>query len=920
MRKNVVVLVTLGVVCIFSLVALGSSTNVLKETFNSIRQSSLSKAFFSSEGKKDSQSTSKPENKSQNIASPRMQDEQNRAVPDKIVYFILFNHLVGLKQQAEKAQANGGVPLNYFELYKRQANLDDSQSQFLFQNAQDCLNAIKPIDEEAKAIIDKARANFPNGEVKSPEDLPQPPEELKELQQRKDEVILHHRDSLKNFLGEEKFAEFNSFARQKIVPQVDTNILPTRNQEAQVEEVGGYGYSYIENNQTTQTIYAETGTVLYYSFSYYYDPGIQGFLYKGSVLIAQSDRIIAQGYSSISVWTQTNAEAYKTYTLHGDHYVGAHFYYIIGGQTYYDDYYGLAYYAGVYSPPYSFLQGPRYYYTYRIYRAASTTVSITARPPLQLSSIDTSSSTPGVQFVTSLRGTGLFGNGQNVQVSGSGVTASVRPNQVPNNIEILDIEITIAENAERGDHQITLTVDGQTSNALTFRVGDRTPQITSMSPPQAETGENVEVTITGTGFGLNPQVQIDGLGVSQTTHTVSDTQIIATFSVADTTYTGDRNVTVKSRGLLGTGFISISGNSDTSNAIPFNISESAWYVEITNPYVTGNLRNTTKKAFPGAKFPLTARSVGARSGGTYEWKINGQVKGNSSTLEEAITTLGQHTVSVSYKVRSTTRTSLFTVNVVIPEIDRSFNGELGFFATEYSTSIDRGHPCVREFDTNFYMFPGCTENGIPGIEFIGSMDQSNAIRAQVISNPSESKVKLVQIVSPYITRTNVSNNQCEVLTRRPSIGNTSTGWFLDASDPYGAADTPPAPAVSTIFTTSSEPNIQTNDNPLEPLTNGYNWLVDHKFEMYLVYFTGENSQPQNEKAIAVIEWTYGGQTTYNQANRRNPHQAVAGTLFPEDQVTIRGRLLSITSGTIRQYDRTTVQSFLSNPANWRSCQ
>ena len=146
------------------------------------------------------------------------------------MYFILFNHLVGLKEQAEKAAARG-ESLNYFGMYEEQANIDSSQSQLLFQTAQDCMDAIKPINDEAKEIITKARANFPKGEVKSPEDLPPPPPELKELQQRKDDVVLRFRDMLKDGLGTQKFSEFNDFARQKIAPQVTTNLNPTRQEE-----------------------------------------------------------------------------------------------------------------------------------------------------------------------------------------------------------------------------------------------------------------------------------------------------------------------------------------------------------------------------------------------------------------------------------------------------------------------------------------------------------------------------------------------------------------------------------------------------------------------------------------------------------------------------------------------------------------
>jgi len=137
-------------------------------------------------------------------------------VPDKVVYFVLFSHLIKLKNEAEKMAARG-ENLNYRKLYEDQAALDTTQGDVLFQTAQECIDAIKPIDAEAKQIITKARGT---GEMKSPAELPQPPRELNALQTRKDDVILRFRNVLQDRLGAEKYAEFDRFARKKIVPNV----------------------------------------------------------------------------------------------------------------------------------------------------------------------------------------------------------------------------------------------------------------------------------------------------------------------------------------------------------------------------------------------------------------------------------------------------------------------------------------------------------------------------------------------------------------------------------------------------------------------------------------------------------------------------------------------------------------------------
>lgn len=216
-------------ICLSSLAALGSSSALVANLLESVQSNPITKIF-------SAEKTQKPKvitNENLRVKQPSKSNEITQNVPDKIVYFILFNHLVGLKNQAEQDQ-NGGEPaFDYYDLYEQQADLNESQSQFLFQTAQDCLNAIKPIDDEAKLIIAQARANFPNGEVPSPESLPPPPAGLGILQQQRDAVVLQYRDVLENVWGADKFAEFDQFARQKIAPQI------TALTKINLEEKGG---------------------------------------------------------------------------------------------------------------------------------------------------------------------------------------------------------------------------------------------------------------------------------------------------------------------------------------------------------------------------------------------------------------------------------------------------------------------------------------------------------------------------------------------------------------------------------------------------------------------------------------------------------------------------------------------------------
>lgn len=155
------------------------------------------------------------------LAVEQTAEQDNKEVPDEVVYFILFHHLVGLKKESEKVAARGKT-LDYYKMYEEQAALSDTQSLVLFETAQKCMDAVEVIDNKAKEIIVRERVKFK--EIKSQNDkIPLPPIQLTELQKQKDKTVLRYRDEFKSFLGADKFVEFNEFARQKITPQV-TNL------------------------------------------------------------------------------------------------------------------------------------------------------------------------------------------------------------------------------------------------------------------------------------------------------------------------------------------------------------------------------------------------------------------------------------------------------------------------------------------------------------------------------------------------------------------------------------------------------------------------------------------------------------------------------------------------------------------------
>jgi hypothetical protein len=127
-------------------------------------------------------------------------------------------------------------------------------------------------------------------------------------------------------------------------------------------------------------------------------------------------------------------------------------------------------------------------------------------------------------------------------ITGSGVTLSV----VSATESVVDLNDSIATNATTGSQNVTLTTRFGTSNAAPFSVGDPTPVVTSISPNSWNAGTSIQVSIAGHGFGTNPSLTITGPGVSGYSTAVSDTQIVATVTIAANTPGGAATIEVQS--------------------------------------------------------------------------------------------------------------------------------------------------------------------------------------------------------------------------------------------------------------------------------------------------------------------------------------------------------------------------------------
>jgi hypothetical protein len=159
-------------------------------------------------------------------------------------------------------------------------------------------------------------------------------------------------------------------------------------------------------------------------------------------------------------------------------------------------------------------------------------------PGPTLTSISPSSGARGTAVPVTLTGTNLTGT-STVTVSGGGVTVS---NVVNVSATSVTATFTITSTAALTARNVTVTSQGQISNAVTFTVAG--PTLTSISPTSGVRGHAVPVTLTGTDLAGATAVTISGGGVTCTVTGSTATSINATCTITTTaSTTAARNVT-----------------------------------------------------------------------------------------------------------------------------------------------------------------------------------------------------------------------------------------------------------------------------------------------------------------------------------------------------------------------------------------
>lgn len=134
--------------------------------------------------------------------------------PEYILYDQVFSLIVIFKKKAEEQEAKGEAVTQFRSYFKDEAKLTAQEDDFLTQTANNFNQEVRILDAQAEVIIEQLRQQFPIGSLPEGQ-LIQPSPELLQLQEQRNKLALHHRNQLRDLLGEDKFNEFDNFVKGK---------------------------------------------------------------------------------------------------------------------------------------------------------------------------------------------------------------------------------------------------------------------------------------------------------------------------------------------------------------------------------------------------------------------------------------------------------------------------------------------------------------------------------------------------------------------------------------------------------------------------------------------------------------------------------------------------------------------------------
>lgn len=141
---------------------------------------------------------------------------QTAEIPKHVVYGLLFREAAAFRQKAKELKDHGKDASSVEGFHAKRAKLRDDQAEAFERIATDCQRNVDEIEQLAKRIIEKDRAKHPGGKLKPGEQLPEPPKQLRELEDHRRAVIMKGRDDLRAAMGDSEFQRFEEFEERDV--------------------------------------------------------------------------------------------------------------------------------------------------------------------------------------------------------------------------------------------------------------------------------------------------------------------------------------------------------------------------------------------------------------------------------------------------------------------------------------------------------------------------------------------------------------------------------------------------------------------------------------------------------------------------------------------------------------------------------
>jgi hypothetical protein len=146
--------------------------------------------------------------------------QQVNNIPPQVAYEQLFRQVNLFKHKADEKKRAGEDDSFLRTFQKRQAKLNDQQMKTLEKISSDCDDEVAKLDARAKQIIASFRALHQNEKLEPGKTPPPPPDELKPMQQQRDQIILQSREQVHIAFGDLEFQRFEQYVQQEIASRI----------------------------------------------------------------------------------------------------------------------------------------------------------------------------------------------------------------------------------------------------------------------------------------------------------------------------------------------------------------------------------------------------------------------------------------------------------------------------------------------------------------------------------------------------------------------------------------------------------------------------------------------------------------------------------------------------------------------------